>query len=94
MTAVLTLQIPGEGRNGRRHGRYEKFLRIELEDARAATVRKAVTELLRKPSDYDLSGKTYRDHANSHRKKAPPVVRGDEDIMPGVEVVDRALPED
>ncbi len=78
--AILTVQIAGDGsKNKKGVPRYEKFLRIETTDTTADGLRKAITQMMRKPSDYDLSGKHYKSHANDRPKKAPPVIREDDE---------------
>jgi hypothetical protein len=75
--AVISIQIPGEGKNAR----MEKFLRAEVEDAGVEAMRKAVTQMMRKPGDYDLGGKKYRTSPAQRPKKAAPIKRSDDEVV-------------
>jgi hypothetical protein len=79
VNTVITIQIPGRDR------RYEKFLRAEVEGG-VEELRKAVTRMMRKPSDFDLSTHRYTANTNAPRgKRPPPVIRDDEIVeIPGV----------
>jgi hypothetical protein len=72
---ILQIQVPGKT------GRMERFYKLECEDSRADTLRKAITAWAKKPSDYERGNKRPKPNW-----KAQPTVRGDDDVIPGVEV--------
>jgi hypothetical protein len=82
--AIINITLPGEPRKNN-----DRWLRAVTEDARADTIRKAVTQMMNKPTDYLIGSKRPKP-----TWKAQPVVKGDEDEqIPGVvnETVARAL---
>jgi hypothetical protein len=76
--AVVSIQLPGDPRRNS-----ERYLRIVTEDTRVETIREAVTAMMRKPSDYVIGSK--KADPFGRRKRSAPVVKGDEDVMPGVD---------
>jgi hypothetical protein len=84
--AIINITLPGEPRKNN-----DRWLRAVTEDARADTIRKAVTQMMNKPADYLIGSKRPKP-----TWKAQPVVKGDEDVIPGMEVdatVERAFAE-
>ena len=72
--AILSIQLPRNGVNK------DAYLRAESPSDKREDLSKLLTEMLRKPSDYDLSSHTYKQHSNSSRpKKAPPIIKGDDE---------------
>lgn len=80
---IVSLQVQGSGR-------VEKYLRAVTDDDSVETVRKAVTAMLKKPSDFEIGSKSPKPSF-----KAQKVLRGDEGTIPGVDaVVERAFESD
>lgn len=87
----MIVSIQHEGDPRKNNGR---FLRAELpDDAGVEDVRKAVTAMMRKPSEYAIACRKFIDWTSVRRgPKSAPAVRGDEGEMPGVDAtVERAL---
>jgi hypothetical protein len=77
-TPVLAIQLPGAD------GRYERYYRIPVVDAKADTLRKAITAWARKPSAYEIGERRTEAHGFKKSKRAAPVFRPDHE---------RAIPE-
>jgi hypothetical protein len=65
--AIVSIQIPGD-RN------HERYLRTVTEDTAVETIRRAVTAMMKKPSDFEIGSRT----AKPTWKRA---VKGDEDAQ-------------
>jgi hypothetical protein len=72
-TMIVSVQVAGEGKRSR----VEKYLRCEVTGG-VEDVRKAVTQMFRKPSDYDLGNKRYSDNTHKRRTKVVPVMKFDD----------------
>ena len=60
---------------------------------RVETIRRAVTAMMRKPSDFQIGSKAADPFGR--RRRSAPVVRGDEDVVPGLDAaVGRAFESD
>jgi hypothetical protein len=71
---IVSIQTPGQD------GRYDKFFRIPVADSRADTIRKAITEWSRKPSDFLIGNKRPKDAWKSPPKTAPVIEHDDERV--------------
>jgi hypothetical protein len=76
MSVIISIQTAGSS------GRYEHFYRIECEDSHVETLRKAVTEWAKKPSDHLIGNKT----AKSPWSRRQPALKPDEEVLPGMAV--------
>lgn len=63
---VVTINLPGEPRKNN-----DPFLKAVCEDAHVETIRKAVTAMMAKPSDYLRSNKDVRRIGNKRGKPRP-----------------------
>ncbi len=73
MTVIVSIQAT---RNGHNHDRY---LRAVVEEETPDAIRKAVTLMMRKPADFDLSGKKYGMHRGRKPAKTAKVIRPDDE---------------
>jgi len=74
----VSIQVP-HGKNG------ETYLRCVAADASGETIRKLVTEMCAKPSDFQIGSKRKVGSWKKPRKTAP-VVKPEDDVIPGMEV--------
>jgi hypothetical protein len=87
--AIVSIQIPGEP-----HKNSERYLRTVTDDARVETIRRAVTAMMQKPSDFQIGCKK-PDPFGRRRKKAARTALGGEDVIPGCDAaVRKALDSD
>ncbi len=76
---IVSIQLPGGARKNN-----ERYLRAVCEDSHVETVRRTVTAMMRKPSDYVIGNKTAKPTwAKAQKLKA---LKRDEEVLPGVEV--------
>jgi hypothetical protein len=72
--AIISIQLPRNGDNK------DAFLRAVSDSAAVEDLRKLVTQMCRKPADFDLSGKRYAQSPAHRIKRAAPVIREDDDV--------------
>jgi hypothetical protein len=70
--AIVNITLPGDP-----HKNNATWLRAVCEDAQADTIRRTVTQMMRKPSDFQIGSK--RKVSPWDRPKKQRAVRGDED---------------
>lgn len=70
--AIVSIQLPGDQRKNS-----EKYLRAVTEDTRVETIRKAVTAMMKKPSDFEIGNRAADPFGR--RKATVRVIKGDED---------------
>jgi hypothetical protein len=86
--AIVNITLPGDP-----HKNNATWLRAVCEDAQADTIRRTVTQMMRKPSDFQIGSKRKVSPWDRPKKRAP-VVKGDEDAqIPGTvnATVEKAL---
>jgi hypothetical protein len=71
--AIVNITLPGDP-----HKNNATWLRAVCEDAQADTIRRTVTQMMRKPSDFQIGSKRKVSPWNRPKKRQR-AVRGDED---------------
>jgi hypothetical protein len=69
VSAIVSIQTPRNGQNK------DRYLRAVVEEETPDAIRRTVTQMMRKPSEYDLSRHRYTDRFGTKRGKRPAPVR-------------------